>query len=77
MDDEILRELQDGRPFRREWRVREFVRLPSRRDDDARRRGIGAEQMLAVAAIEFLQEIDLCGREPLAEFGGGPGNRLD
>lgn len=70
MNNEKLRVGSGSRPFTRKWTVAQFIVRPLGRDDETRDRRVETDQMLAVAAIELLERVDLRWRESFAEFGG-------
>ena len=60
--------LRGREPLNRKRAVRELVQLPCDGHDDPWNRRIDADQMLAVAPIELLDDVDLRRRESLAQL---------
>ena len=77
MDNQKLWMSGSRRPLPRKWTVGQFIIGPLGWDDETGDRWIDADQMLAVAAIELLERVDLPRCESLAEFRGGARQRLD
>ena len=64
-------------PLTRKWTVGQFIIDPLGWDDETGDRRVDTDQMFAVAAIEFLERVDLPRCESLAELRGGARQRLD